>query len=115
MSAQLILVFTFGVIFILLLLGIAVYLTVRKDDRPVPALAIFIFRVVLALAGAGIGAILPGFLNLQAKVHHDRQRFAIEVINHIESPEASSIPQRIAQPETPKRHEIANKNDRGQI
>src|ERR1700730_17891669 len=32
----------------------------------------------------------------QAEVHRDRQCFAIEVIDHIESPEASSIPQRIA-------------------
>ena len=35
-------------------------------------------------------------LGCQVEVHHDRQCFAIEVIDHIESPEASSIPQRIA-------------------
>ena len=35
-------------------------------------------------------------LGRQAEVHRDRQRFAIEVIDDIESPEATSIPQRIA-------------------
>src|SRR5437763_2921776 len=32
----------------------------------------------------------------KTEVNFDHQRFAIEVIDHIESPEASSIPQRIA-------------------
>src|ERR1700681_1004805 len=35
-------------------------------------------------------------LGRQAEVDCDRQRFAIEVVDDIESPEASSIPQRIA-------------------
>src|SRR5882672_75464 len=35
-------------------------------------------------------------LGRQAEVHHDRQRFAIEVIDDIKSPEATTVPQRIA-------------------
>src|SRR5713226_8435263 len=34
-------------------------------------------------------------LGSQAEVDFDRQRFAIEVIDHIKSPEATSVPQRV--------------------
>src|SRR5881394_1332334 len=35
-------------------------------------------------------------LGRQAEVHRDSQRFAIEVVDDIESPEATTVPQRIA-------------------
>src|SRR5260370_10645630 len=35
-------------------------------------------------------------LGSQAKIHRDRQRFALEVINHIEGAKATAFPQRIA-------------------
>jgi len=35
-------------------------------ERPVPEEAMFIFRVVLALAAGGVGAILPGLIDLKS-------------------------------------------------
>jgi len=55
--------FIFGAVFIAMLLGIAV--TIMLRERPVPSEAMFIFRVVLALAAGGVGAVLPGLIDLQ--------------------------------------------------
>lgn len=52
------LAFVFGVTFVVILLLIAIF-----DRKPTP-LAIFIYRVVLALAAAGIGAVLPGLIDV---------------------------------------------------
>ncbi|MCC7540567.1 MAG: hypothetical protein IT379_30400 [Deltaproteobacteria bacterium] len=56
-----------GVGFLALLLGIGVFILVR-GEKPVPREAMFIFRVILALAGAGFAAVLPGFLELDGTV-----------------------------------------------
>jgi Protein of unknown function (DUF4019) len=53
--------FVFGVIFVAILLYLA---TVEKNPTP---LAIRVYVTVLALAGGGIGAVLPGFLEIQYK------------------------------------------------
>ncbi|HYO51707.1 hypothetical protein [Archangium sp.] len=54
-----------GVAFLLLLLGIAVAILILGPDRKVPQEAMLIFRVILALAGAGFAAVLPGFLEIE--------------------------------------------------
>jgi hypothetical protein len=51
-----ILAFGFGVAFVLVMLGIAAF-----DRQPSP-MGIVIYRVVLALAAAGIGAVVPGMI-----------------------------------------------------
>ena len=48
-----------GLVFLLLLLGIAVFI-----PRPT-TFQVFVFRVVLALAAAAFGATIPGFLNIK--------------------------------------------------
>jgi hypothetical protein len=53
-----VLVFLFGVVFILILLAVAVF-----DRQPSP-IGILIYRVVLALAAAGIGAVIPGMIDV---------------------------------------------------
>lgn len=63
MSTTELLSFIFGAVFIAVLLGIAV--TIMFRERPVPSEAMFIFRVVLALAAGGVGAVLPGLIDLQ--------------------------------------------------
>jgi HEAT repeat protein len=68
MSVQMLVPFISGAVLVLLLFALGVYILVRGDQKPIPSLATFIFRVVLSLAGAAFAAILPGFLNIQAKV-----------------------------------------------
>jgi hypothetical protein len=55
------LAFAFGVVFVGVLLGLA---TMEKNPTP---FAIRVYVTVLALAGGGIGAVLPGFLEIQYK------------------------------------------------
>jgi hypothetical protein len=55
-GADKILAFVFGVIFVIIMLIVAVF-----DRQPSP-LGIVIYRVVLALAAAGIGAVVPGMI-----------------------------------------------------
>lgn len=52
--------FAFGVFFILVLLSLAIFIPRPTDFQ------IFIFRVTLALAAAGIGAVVPGFISVKA-------------------------------------------------
>jgi hypothetical protein len=54
-------VFSFGVIFISVLLALVVLLP------KVSAEAYTVFRIVIALAAAGVGAIIPGFLDVHMK------------------------------------------------
>lgn len=55
-TVETLLAFAFGVIFVLLLL----FLQPKPGQEG-------IFRTVLALAAAGIGAVIPGMLNINAK------------------------------------------------
>lgn len=66
MSGQVVAGWISGVVFMLLLLGIAVYILSNKNDQPVRPEAFFIFRVILALAGAAFALILTGFLDVEA-------------------------------------------------
>ena len=51
--------FTFGVVFVIVILGLAVW-------KPEPsAFQYTVFRIVLALAAAGVAAMLPGFIELE--------------------------------------------------
>jgi hypothetical protein len=52
--------FAFGVVFIVVMIYIALYV-----PNPTPT-QWFVFRVVLALAAAGVGALLPGLLRVEA-------------------------------------------------
>src|SRR5260370_36342021 len=68
MNAQTIAAFVTGVVFLIVLLGIGCCLAFRTDPKPVPNEAMFIFRAVLALAAAGFGTVLSGFLEINGKV-----------------------------------------------
>ncbi len=59
LEAQMLLAFSFGIIFISILLVIA-FVTPNPTD-----FQIFVYRVVMSLAAGGIGAIIPGFLLVQ--------------------------------------------------
>jgi MFS family permease len=52
--------FVFGVVFVVVMLYIALYVPNPTETQW------FVFRVVLALAAAGVGALLPGLLTVQA-------------------------------------------------
>lgn len=66
MSLITICAFLFGFVFLLALLGTAWYIIGRPSGTDVPAEAMFILRVILALAGgATIGSIIPGFLDIK--------------------------------------------------
>jgi hypothetical protein len=53
--------FIFGVVFVATLLVLAI--KVPNPTEP----QFFVFRIVLALAAAGVAAIIPGFLNIESK------------------------------------------------
>lgn len=53
------LAFAFGVVFLLIILGMAIF-----RPRPTP-FEYTVFRITLALAAAGVGAVMPGFLHVQ--------------------------------------------------
>lgn len=65
MNAQVIASLAAGVGFLVALLIIGCYMAFRVNPAPIPAQAMFIFRVILALAAAGFAAVLPGFLEIQ--------------------------------------------------
>lgn len=58
-SWEKIVAFSFGVLFILIMLGIAIYFPKPTEFQ------IYVFRVVLSLAASGIGAVVPGFLHVE--------------------------------------------------
>lgn len=62
MSTQAWLAVGFGVAFVALIAAVAIWLT--SMNREPPVFAVFLFRVIIALAAAGVGAILPGLLNV---------------------------------------------------
>src|SRR5262245_57319445 len=53
--------FAFGVVFVLVLLGVAFAAPNPTDFQ------LFVFRIVLALAAAGVAAVIPGFFNIDRK------------------------------------------------
>jgi MFS family permease len=59
MSTQTVILIAVAVIFISMLL-----ILIIKFPSPTPQ-QFFIFRVILALAAAGIGAIIPGYINVE--------------------------------------------------
>jgi hypothetical protein len=67
MSIQVILAFITGIIFLCALLAIGCYMAFRNNQNPIPSEAMFIFRVILALAGAGFAVVLTGFLAVTGK------------------------------------------------
>jgi hypothetical protein len=59
MSAQVLTAFTFGTVFVISLIVLAI-----KFPKPTP-FQYNVFRIVLALAAAGVAAMIPGFIDLQ--------------------------------------------------
>lgn len=59
-KAQRLIAFTFGVVFVVIMLVIAIWIPRPTETQW------FIFRVVLALAAGGVGALIPGLINVQA-------------------------------------------------
>ncbi len=57
----------FGILFVMLLFGTALYL-IGRQPRDIPEQAMWILRVILALAGAAMGAVMAGLLTVQMKV-----------------------------------------------
>ncbi|MCZ6654320.1 MAG: AAA family ATPase [Planctomycetota bacterium] len=68
MDAQTIAAFVFGSVFVIAMLTIGCVIAFRKNPTDVPPFAMLIFRVVLALAAAGVAATLPGFLEIESNV-----------------------------------------------
>ena len=68
MSGQVIAALSTGVGFLIALLLIGCYMAFRTNPRPIPTEAMFIFRVILAVAAAGFAAVLPGFLEIEGKI-----------------------------------------------
>lgn len=64
MTIQAWLAVSFGFIFVAMIAGFAIWITARVQEPP--AAAMYIIRVILALAAAGIGAVLPGMLDVSA-------------------------------------------------
>jgi hypothetical protein len=57
----------FGVVGVAFTAVIAVWITM--NDRPPPRDAVVLFRVIIALAAAGVGVVLPGFLDVAFDAH----------------------------------------------
>lgn len=62
MTPEFIVAFVFGCVFVVALLMIAIFIPQPTNQQ------MFIFRVVLALAAAGVGAVIPGFFMIQGEV-----------------------------------------------
>jgi hypothetical protein len=58
----------FGSMFVLLLFGTAILMIVRRGQ--VPTEAMWILRVILALAGGGLGAVMSGMLKVDINLPH---------------------------------------------
>jgi heme A synthase len=52
-----------GILFMLLLFLTAILIIIR--DKEIPSSAMFLLRVLMALAAAGFASVLPGLLNLR--------------------------------------------------
>lgn len=92
------LAFAFGVIFISVMLGFAVFI-----PNPTPFRQ-WVFMIVVALAGGGIGAVIPGFFNLETPVVRAGGGLAVfaailllkpallDVVVNLETPPQSPLP-----------------------
>src|SRR5258708_32392509 len=109
MTAEVIAAFVSGVVFLIVLLAIGCFLTFRTNPNPVPAEAMFIFRVILALAAAGFGTVLSGFLEVNGKALSWEFRaagsLAIFVAVYMLNPPVL-IKKRIPSPKKPKKVRI---------
>ncbi len=62
MTPESIAALAFGCVFATALLVIAIFIPKPTNEQ------MFIFRVVLALAAGGVGAVIPGFFTIQGEV-----------------------------------------------
>ena len=81
-SVESLLAFTFGVVFVIVLLVFAVAIPNPTE------FTIFIFRVVLALAAAGIGAVLPGLIDVKLPIVRAGGALALAVMVYLVNPPA---------------------------
>jgi hypothetical protein len=63
MSTQALLAVGFGFVFVTVIAAVAIWIT--ATDRQPPPAAFLLFRVIVALAAAGVGAVLPGMLDVE--------------------------------------------------
>ena len=109
MSVELALAFAFGVVFVGLLFAVGCVMAFRGNAAPIPEDAMFIFRVVLSLAAAGIGAILPGFLNIEGQLANFTVRsggaLALFLLVYRINP-PTLLPRRIPTPRKPVRRPV---------
>lgn len=61
-SIEKIAVFTFGVVFLIVILVLVLKFPVLTQDQ------FFVFKLILALSAGGVGALLPGFLNMDIRL-----------------------------------------------
>jgi hypothetical protein len=69
MDGQSLAAFITGVVFVSLMLIIACLIAFRRQREEIPSLAIWIFRVILALSGAAFAAVLTGFLGVEGTLN----------------------------------------------
>ena len=106
MTAQMIAAYATGIVFLLLLLGIACFIAFRKKPEPVPKEAMFIFRVILALAAAGFATVLSGFFEIDGQIYSWKFRaagsLAVFVALYWSNP-PDILEKRLPKPKKPKR------------
>lgn len=104
--------FAFGVIFVSVLLYLATMVTNPS------ALAIRVYVTVLALAAAGVGAILPGFIEIRYKGYlRAGGALALGVLVYVNEPAFGKVPNFIApsQPAAPVAEEYLRAIDSGNL
>jgi hypothetical protein len=109
MSAELIAAYVTGVVFLGALLWIGCFLAFRQSPNPVPPEAMLIFRVILAIAAAGFGTVLSGFLEINGSILSWQFRAAgslaiFVAVYFLNPPEL--IKKRIPRPKSPKKIRI---------
>jgi hypothetical protein len=80
------LAFIFGIVFVAVLLLVAVF------DRNPPPFSEFIYRVILALAAAGVGAVIPGMLDVKSSWVRASGALALFVIVYRINPARIGVP-----------------------
>jgi small-conductance mechanosensitive channel len=110
MTGQVIAGWVSGIAFMLLLLGIALFILLRKNEEPISPEAFFIFRVVLALAGAAFALILIGFLEVEAVWASVTIRaggtLAVFILLYLVNPPALVQPRKLPTPKTPVKRRV---------
>ena len=68
MTGQIIFTAITGIVFLVAMFVIGCLIAFRTNPTPIPREAMFIFRVILAIAAAGFGTSLSGFIEIDGEV-----------------------------------------------